>query len=36
MRDDRTIAALRDILLSKLVSGEIQLRNASRFVEGIA
>jgi type I restriction enzyme S subunit len=31
-RESRTLAALRDALLSKLISGELRLENAERFV----
>ena len=35
-RKSRSLAALRDTLLPKLISGEIRLRDAERQVEGVA
>lgn len=35
-RESRTLAAIRDTLLPKLLSGEIRVKNAERFVEEIA
>lgn len=32
LRQSRTLAALRDALLPKLLSGELRIRNAERFV----
>lgn len=32
-RESRTLAALRDTLLPKLISGELRVKNAERFVE---
>ena len=34
--ESRTLAALRDLLLSKLISGEIRLRDAEKTVEAVA
>jgi type I restriction enzyme S subunit len=34
VRESRTLAALRDALLPKLVRGEIRVRDAERFLEG--
>ena len=31
-RDSRTLAAVRDALLPKLISGELHLRDAERFI----
>jgi type I restriction enzyme S subunit len=31
-RESRTLAALRDTLLPKLISGELRIREAERFV----
>jgi type I restriction enzyme S subunit len=33
VRESRTLAALRDALLPKLISGEIRVKDAERFVE---
>ena len=33
-RDSRTLAALRDTLLPKLISGELRVSDAERFLEG--
>jgi type I restriction enzyme S subunit len=33
IHESRTLAALRDTLLPKLVSGELRIRDAERFVE---
>jgi len=33
-RESRTLAALRDALLPKLISGELRVRDAERFVKG--
>ena len=33
MNDNRTLAALRDTLLPKLLSGEIRVEEAARFVQ---
>jgi type I restriction enzyme S subunit len=35
-RESRTLAALRDTLLPKLISGELQVKNAERFVSEAA
>ena len=35
-KESRTLAALRDLLLSKLISGEIRLRDAEKTVEAVA
>jgi type I restriction enzyme S subunit len=32
-RESRTLAALRDALLPKLISGEIRVRDAERFLK---
>jgi type I restriction enzyme S subunit len=32
--ESRTLAALRDTLLPKLISGELRVRNAERFIDG--
>ncbi len=32
--ESRTLAALRDTLLAKLISGELRVKNAERFIEG--
>jgi type I restriction enzyme S subunit len=34
VRESRTLAALRDALLPKLISGEIRVKDAERFLEG--
>lgn len=36
INESRTLAAIRDVLLPKLLSGEIQVKDAEKFVEGIA
>jgi type I restriction enzyme S subunit len=33
VNESRTLAALRDALLPKLISGEIQVKDAERFLE---
>jgi type I restriction enzyme S subunit len=33
-QDSRTLAALRDALLPKLISGELRVKDAERFLEG--
>jgi len=33
MKKSRTLAAIRDTLLPKLISGELQVKNAERIVE---
>lgn len=33
--ESRTLAALRDTLLPKLISGELRMRDAERFIERI-
>ncbi len=33
--ESRTLAALRDTLLPKLISGELRVKDAERFVEGV-
>jgi type I restriction enzyme S subunit len=33
-RESRTLAALRDTLLPKLISGELRVKDAERFVNG--
>lgn len=35
-RESRTLAVLRDTLLPKLISGELQLKDADKFVEKVA
>ena len=35
VRESRTLAALRDALLPKLISGKLRLKDAERFVEGL-
>ncbi|WP_416193647.1 hypothetical protein [Nitrobacter sp. TKz-YC01] len=35
-RENRTLAATRDLLLPKLMSGEIRLRDAERQIEAVA
>ncbi len=35
-RESRTLAALRDALLPKLISGELRLRNPERFLEDVS
>ena len=35
-RESRTLAAIRDALLPKLVSGELRVGDAERFVGGVA
>jgi type I restriction enzyme S subunit len=35
VRESRTLAALRDTLLPKLISGELRVRDAQRFVDGV-
>jgi type I restriction enzyme S subunit len=32
-RESRTLAALRDALLPKLISGELRVKQAERFIE---
>jgi type I restriction enzyme S subunit len=32
-RESRTLAALRDTLLPKLISGELRVKNAEKFIE---
>jgi hypothetical protein len=34
-RDARTLAALRDTLLPKLISGELRVKDAERFAAGL-
>ena len=34
-KDSRTLAALRDTLLPKLISGELRVQDAQRFVDGV-
>ena len=34
--ESRTLASLRDLLLPKLISGEIRLRDAEKAVEAVA
>ena len=34
--ESRTLAALRDLLLPKLISGEIRLRDAEKAVKAVA
>ncbi len=36
IRENRTVAALRDALLPKLISGELRLNAAERIVESVA
>jgi type I restriction enzyme S subunit len=33
IHESRTLAAIRDALLPKLLSGEIRIKNAEKFVE---
>jgi type I restriction enzyme S subunit len=33
VRESRTLAAMRNALLPKLVSGELQVKNAERIIE---
>jgi type I restriction enzyme, S subunit len=33
--ESRTLAALRDTLLLKLISGELRVKNAKQFLEGV-
>jgi type I restriction enzyme S subunit len=35
-RESRTLAALRDALLPKLISGELRVRDAGKFVAEVA
>ena len=35
MEDDRTLAALRDALLPKLISVELRIEDAERFTEEV-
>ena len=35
-REGRTLAALRDTLLPRLVSGELRVKDAERFAAGVA
>jgi type I restriction enzyme S subunit len=33
--ESRTLAALRDTLLPKLISGELRIKDAERFIKGV-
>ena len=35
-RESRTLAGLRDVFSSKLISGELRVREASKLVEAVA
>jgi type I restriction enzyme S subunit len=34
-RESRTLAALRDTLLPKLISGEVRVKNAEPYIENV-
>jgi type I restriction enzyme S subunit len=36
VRESRTLAAVRDALLPKLIAGELRVKDAEKFIEGVA
>jgi type I restriction enzyme S subunit len=34
-KENGTLAALRDTLMAKLISGELRVKDAERFLEGV-